>query len=135
MLDNYCKINQIEALTMLDMAKKEILPAALAYANLVMNNLRLKKELGLAVEHTAVFRLNQKLTELTERLSRDIASLEATMRALDKSADSLIRSAYYRDYILPAMDKLRETADKLEETVAEEYWPYPTYTELLFHVK
>ncbi len=135
MLDNYCKINNIEALTMLDMAKKEILPASLAYANLVMNNLRLKKELGLAVENTEVFRLNERLTELTERLSRDIASLEATMCALDRSADSLIRSAYYRDFILPAMEKLRETADKLEETVAEEYWPYPTYNELLFHVK
>ena len=135
MLDSYCKINNIEALTMLDMAKKEIMPAALAYANLVMSNLKLKKEIGLAIENTQVFRLNQKLDKLTEQLSRDIASLEATLRALDKSADSLIRSAYYRDYILPAMEKLRVTADKLEETVAEEYWPYPTYNELLFHVK
>ena len=135
MLDNYCKINQIEALTMLDMAKKEIMPAALAYANLILNNLRLKKEIGLTIENTEVFRLNQALTELTEQLSRDIASLEATLRALDKSADSLIRSAYYRDFILPAMERLRITADKLEETVAEEYWPYPTYNELLFHVK
>ncbi len=135
MLDNYCKINNIEALTMLDMAKKEIMPAALAYANLVMSNLKLKKEIGLAIENTEVFRLNEKLDKLTEQLSRDIASLEATLRALDKSADSLIRSAYYRDYILPAMEKLRVTADKLEETVAEEYWPYPTYNELLFHVK
>ena len=135
MLDNYCKINNIEALTMLDMAKKEILPAALAYANLVMSNLKLKKEIGMAIAGTEVFRLHQRLNDLTEQFSRDIASLEATMRALDKSADSLIRSAYYRDYILPAMEKLRETADKLEETVAEEYWPYPTYNELLFHVK
>ena len=135
MLDNYCKINQIEALTMLDMAKKEIMPAALAYANLILNNLRLKKEIGLTIENTEVFRLNQALTELTEQLSRDIASLEATLRALDKNADSLIRSAYYRDFILPAMERLRITADKLEETVAEEYWPYPTYNELLFHVK
>ncbi|MBQ9551754.1 MAG: glutamine synthetase III, partial [Clostridia bacterium] len=58
MLDNYCKINNIEALTMLDMAKKEILPAALAYANLVMSNLKLKKEIGMAIAGTEVFRLH-----------------------------------------------------------------------------
>ncbi|HBL40251.1 MAG TPA: glutamine synthetase type III [Ruminococcaceae bacterium] len=135
MLDNYCKIINIEALTMLDMAKKEILPAVLAYANLVMNNLKLKKKIGLPVENTEVYKLNGKLSELTDKLSLAIEALEATLHALNRNEDNLARSAYYRDFIVPAMEQLRVTADKLEEMVAEEYWPYPTYNELLFRVK
>ncbi len=135
MLDNYCKITNIEALTMLDMAKKEILPAVLAYANLVMNNLKLKKEIGLPVENSEVYKLSRNLSELTDKLSRDTDALEAAVHSLDRNSDSLVRSAYYRDRIVPAMEQLRTTADKLEEIVSEEYWPYPTYNELLFRIK
>lgn len=134
MLENYCKVLKIEALTMLDIARKEIMPAVISYTNEVAKGVKLKKEIGVATENDGVIKLYGELSELSSKLYNKTEALEATLKGQQENADSLEASAYCRDKLVPAMNSLRTVADKLETIVAEKYWPYPTYSELLFNV-
>ncbi len=134
MLENYCKVLHIEALTMLEMAKKEIMPAVLSYTNEVAKSVKLKKDIGIMTDDDASLKLCTRLTDLYNKLYRRTDALESTVAGLDSMGDSLEASAYCRDMLVPAMNKLRTVADELETIVAEKYWPYPNYSELLFNV-
>ncbi|MBQ2813317.1 MAG: glutamine synthetase III [Clostridia bacterium] len=134
MLDSYCKVLHIEALTMLEMAKKEIMPAVLSYTNEVAKSVKLKKDIGIIAEDNATLRLCTKLNDLYNKLYRRTDALESAVAGLDRTGDSLEASSYCRDMLVPAMNKLRSVADELETIVAEKYWPYPNYSELLFNV-
>ncbi len=134
MLDSYCKVLHIEALTMLEMARKEITPAVVTYTNEVAKSVKLKKDIGILAEGDATFTLCKKLTALTDDLYARTNVLESTVVGLDHTNSSLEASAYCRDKLLPAMNALRAVADELETIVAEKHWPYPTYNELLFNV-
>ncbi|MBQ8027417.1 MAG: glutamine synthetase type III, partial [Clostridia bacterium] len=134
MLDSYCKVLHIEALTMLDMARKEIMPAAVTYTNEVAQSVKLKKEIGFELNGDASLALCTKLTGLTNKLYAKTAELDSAVVGLDHAGSSLEASAYCRDKLVPAMNSLRAVADELETLVAEKYWPYPTYSELLFNV-
>ena len=134
MLDSYCKVLHIEALTMLEMAKKEIMPAVLSYTNEVAKSVKLKKDIGIIAEDDATLRLCTKLNDLYNKLYRRTDALESAVAGLDRTGDSLEASSYCRDMLVPAMNKLRSVADELETIVAEKYWPYPNYSELLFNV-
>ncbi len=134
MLDSYCKVLHIEALTMLEMARKEIMPAVVTYTNEVAKSVKLKKEIGIAGENDASLRLCQKLSQLSDELYAKTETLDSAVVGLDHSVSSLEASAYCRDELVPAMNALRAVADELETIVAEKYWPYPTYSELLFNV-
>ena len=133
LLDEYVKIVNIEALTMIDMAKKDILPAAMSYV----------KDLGeTAATATA---LGADLTvekELVTRLSSLAASTYKAMNELEEAevkagdiADTEELARYYHDVILTKMGELRAPADQMEAICGEKYWPYPTYEQLLFYVK
>ena len=130
LLENYVKTNHIEMLTMLEMAKKEILPACLAYANDMADGIATKESIGIDVPNEKA--RAQKISKLTEEMIVGIDSLEE----ISKSVPSDIPEAshYYKDTVLPAMTKLRETSDSLEMLVAKDYWPFPTYTDLLYYV-
>ena len=134
MLENYCKVLHIEALTMLEMARKEILPAVISYTNDVAKNVKLRKEIGVCSENDAALSLCRKLTVLTDTLYAKTAELDSTVNGMDRTADSLEASAYCRDRLVPAMNALRSVADELETLVSDKHWPYPTYSELLFNV-
>ena len=134
MLDSYCKVLHIEALTMLEMAKKEIMPAVLSYTNEVAKSVKLKQDIGIIAEGDASLKLCTRLTDLYNKLYRRTDTLEATIAGLSSTNDSLEASSYCRDKLVPAMNKLRSVADELETIVAEKYWPYPNYSELLFNV-
>ena len=134
MLDSYCKVLHIEALTMLEMARKEIMPAVVTYTNEVAKSVKLKKEIGIISENDASFSLCKKLSRLSDELYTRTGALDSAVDGLDHSASSLEASAYCRDELVPAMNALRAVADELETIVAEKYWPYPTYSELLFNV-
>ncbi len=134
MLENYCKVLHIEALTMLEMARKEILPAVISYTNNVAENVKLRKDIGVCSENDAALSLCRKLTKLTDSLYAKTAELDSTVNGISHTADSLESSAYCRDRLVPAMNALRTVADELETIVSEKYWPYPTYSELLFNV-
>ena len=131
MMEDYNNTRHFEMLTMLEMAKQEILPACLKYTKFVTDDLASKKALGLEAPKEA--ECAKKLTSLTESL---ITKIEALQNAADNlpDVDAFALGMYYKDVVLPAMDELREVADTLETLVSKEYWPMPTYTDLLYLV-
>ena len=130
MMEDYNNTLHFEMLTMLEMAKQEILPACLKYTKFVTDDIASKKALGL--DAPKELEKAQRLTELTEDLMIKIDTLDAATDVPD--VDVYAVGMYYKDTVLPAMDALRETADTLETIVAKEYWPFPTYTDLLYLV-
>ena len=132
MMEEYDKTLHIEMLTMLEMAKQEILPASLKYTKFVTDDLASKAALGLkAPKETAKAQL---LTDLTEEIMEKTDDLAAVSVTVPDTDDPFVVGNYYRDNVLPAMAELRTAADKLETIVAKEYWPFPTYTDLLYRV-
>ena len=132
LLETYSRIINIEALTMLDMAKKQILPAGLAYAAELANAIVAKKTAGL--DYTLEKKFADKVSELNSSLSQAIDDLDAkVIGACDKNG--IIECArYYRDIIFSSMQSLRALADELEMNVPEKLWPFPTYGDLMFRV-
>ncbi len=130
MMEEYNKTRHIEMLTMLEMAKQEILPACLKYTKFVTDDLASKKALGL--DAPGELAQAKQLTSLTEELINRINHLEKATYIPTK--DEYEIGMYYKDVVVPAMDSLRETADTLETLVAKDYWPMPTYTDLLYHI-
>ena len=130
MMEDYNNTLHFEMLTMLEMAKQEILPACLKYTKFVTDDLALKKSLG--IDAPKELEKAKTLTSLTEDLMAKIDTLDAATAVPD--VDAYAVGMYYKDTVIPAMDALRETADTLETIVAKEYWPFPTYTDLLYLV-
>ncbi|MDD6762915.1 MAG: glutamine synthetase III [Clostridiales bacterium] len=131
MMEEYNNTLHFEMLTMLEMAKQEILPACLKYTKFVTDDLSSKKALGL--DAPKELEKAKQLTSLTEELMADIDTLDVATAAVP-DADVYDTGMYYKNTVIPAMDKLRVTADTLETLVAKDYWPFPTYTELLYLV-
>lgn len=129
MMEEYNNTLHFEMLTMLEMAKQEILPACLKYTKFVTDDLASKKALG--IDAPMETEKAKKLTALTEDLMVKIDTLDAATDVPDTDAYAI--GMYYKDTVLPAMDALRETADTLETIVAKEFWPFPTYTDLLYY--
>ncbi len=131
-LDEYSKIINIEALTMIDMAKRSIAPAVSAYCSDLAAAALSKKELGISVK--AEKEVLEKISDLAAVLNDKIAALESAVLEADefKSAE---QAKYFRDSVIPAMNELRLVADELETMTAEEYWPFPSYGEMLFSIK
>lgn len=134
LLENYSKTVNIEALTMLDMAKKEILPAVLAYNKEVFSTLQVKQELGLNISIEKEKEYAVKLSNLTESLMSKIETLDKVVLDAKNNEDPTELAKYYKDYVIEAMQTLRMVADELETIVASANWPFPTYVDLLFYV-
>ncbi len=133
MLENYSKVINIEALTMVDMAKRSILPAVAKYTKELAKSITLKKELALddRYERDVARRLsilNSDAYSLTEELASAVTRANA-IKDLQENADEHERS------VLSLMEKLRAIVDKMEAITAKEYWPMPSYSELLFGTK
>ena len=132
LMENYSKVVNIEALTMVDMARRQILPAVIRYNNLVCGTLSSKMQIGIGLDLTAETELAKQLSELSGRLSKQIEELERSVSSAKDIEDALERAKAYKDLVLPNMDALRQTADSLELITAKEYWPFPTYEDLMF---
>ncbi len=132
MMENYVRVVNIEALTMLDMANKEILPATLRYAGDLAQGLKAKKDIGLDISLDAGYGLLHRLTRLNGQLAEAVGQLETAARQAPEQGDALAKAAYFRDHVLPAMAVLRTVADELETVTDGAYWPFPGYGELLF---
>ena len=132
LLETYCNLQHIEALTMLEMVRQEILPAVIAYTDKLCGIIRKMQEIGLTprVERELAGQLNS----LTGRLYDTATQLEEAIAAAERENDSVSRSCLYRDRILPTMDSMRETADRLETLTGKDYWPYPGYMDMLLSV-
>ncbi len=134
LLENYKKTLHIEALTMLEMAKTQILPAASCFAGQVADNVARKRAVC-PVACKAEEALIVRLSELTDALSDRIAALEQALSDVSRAeADALAAALSYRDKVKPAMEALRAVADEIEPLVAKDAWPFPTYSDLLFSV-
>ncbi|WP_178182482.1 glutamine synthetase III [uncultured Ruminococcus sp.] len=133
LLDEYCKTLNIEALTMIDMAKKEILPAAAKYVKDLAKTAELAKSCGAE----AVFETEtvKEVSALTTEMYKALGTLEADVQKVHQIEDTEEMANYFHDVIFADMGALRVPADKIETLVGKEYWPYPTYSDLLFYVK
>jgi glutamine synthetase len=131
-LEQYANLVNIEALTMLDMANELILPAVNAYAADVASNLAVKQDLGVACR--AETKLLKQLCEGADGISDAIDALKEAHDAMIAVEDPQARANACRDSVLPAMDKLRAEADAMELICSKDYWPLPTYNDILFYL-
>ena len=134
-LENYCKSVIIEANTMVDMARKQILPAVESYAAKVAATAAAKQSLVPEAACTYEKKLVKKLSELAEQIDWRTEELEASVRRLWSCEDVVSEGYAIRDTLLPCMSGLRAVADEAESVTAQEFWPFPTYGDLLFGVK
>ena len=130
--ENYSKIINIEALTTSDMAKTEILPAVMKFAKDVCDMAASKKAVG--VEPTVEVAMANKVNTLTISLNEKIDALNAAIVKAQGVSDYAEQAKVYCEEVFVAMQSLRAVADELETIVGEDYWPFPTYDELLFNV-
>ena len=133
LLENYSKIINIEALTMIDMAKKLIIPAVSKYTKDLARTIKVKNELGLDSGYetqvcTKLSTLCTKAYEITLELEKKRKEVSLTKGAYNKAKS-------YETIVLATMNELRKTADEAETLTAREYWPMPDYGELLFGIR
>ena len=135
LLDNYCKVLHIEALTMLDMSKKEIIPAVSAYLKDLSATASSIKSVVADADCTMQEQLIHKIAALSGSLYKKTEALStAVLNTKDHEENIEERAQYYKNYIFSGMQELRAVADELETLVGEEYWPFPTYGDLLFKI-
>ena len=135
LLENYCKTVNIEALTMIDMVRKEIIPAVTEYTKVVSEAALSKKGLIKDLPLKTESELIKKLSLLTDDLFEKVAKLEDAVEKVSSREEDIAKKAMdYKDNVVSVMADLRVTADEIEANVAEKYWPYPTYCDLLFRI-
>ena len=134
-LENYCKTVNIEGLTMVDMARKEILPAVEAYLGDLSGTVAAKTAAvpGLACKYEKD--LISKLSKLADEISDAASSLDTTLIRLKAIPDVTDAAYVIRDVVLQKMAELRVVCDEAESITANKYWPFPTYGDLLFGVR
>lgn len=134
LLENYIKVINIEALTMISMAKTEIMPSAFKYSKELSDTINAVKETGMSVEVSAQ---SSVLKEISPVLSSFASNIQALKKAVEKasSESGLLKEAEaFHKLVVPAMEALRADGDKLEAIIPKDIYPFPTYAELLFNI-
>jgi len=133
LMEGYCKTLHIEALTMVDMVKREIIPACVAYQNELADLLGRKRAWG---EYDASLEdhLLSSISKLSSCLLKKLTVLESALLESKEERDILSQATFYRDKVFGSMSELRLIVDELETLVANKHWPLPTYAEMLFSV-
>ena len=134
LLDCYCKTIHIEALTMIDMVKKEVIPAVIGYQNEIARLIEGKKACG-SFSAALEEKLLTKLSGLSGELAEKLETLEQSVLNTKADDDSQDLAEYHRYTIFEKMSELRLTVDELETLVSKEYWDLPTYGEILYSVQ
>ena len=135
LLENYVKIVNIEALTMLDMAHKDILPAMSAYSKELADAALEKKKLSEEIDTTYETETVKALGNLIGSTYSNVRKLESDLYTAKSITSSVELADYYKDFILADMSALRASADEMETMASSEKWPYPSYGDLLFGVR
>ena len=133
-MEGYCKTLNIEALTMVDMVNKYIIPSVLAYSNDLGKSIVQKKAVSSAINCEMEESLLTKISDLSATLYNRNEKLSQDLLKVKDYTDITEEAFYYKDVIFVDMQELRAVADELETMVGEEYWAYPTYGKLLFGV-
>ncbi len=134
-LENYFKQIHIEALTMIDMVKRDILPAVAAYIKDLSQTALAKRQIGLEKSCQLEEALLQELSDLSYALFQNCKTLEENVEMAEKITDVKDAAHAYRNTVFMQMEATRTIADKLEGMVGDKYWPFPSYGRLLFSVK
>nr|MDD6336562.1 glutamine synthetase type III [bacterium] len=134
MLANYCKVLTIEALTMLEMVRKEILPATERYVRDLTDTALAKRSLSATLPCEVEERLVAKLSSLCACLYNQADKLDGILLEAHACTCLQQQADFYRAQVFTAMQEMRAIADEIETMVGQDYWPYPTYGELLFYV-
>ena len=133
-LENYNKILHIEALTMARMARRQLIPAAMHCMEQMADTVNAKRQAMASLSCRTELRLLEKLSEATDAMSDGVLNLEHQIEAAETMEDTLAKAQFYHDEILVAMDSLRTAADTAESICGEDYWPIPSYTQILYYV-
>ena len=133
-MEHYAKVINIEALTMLEMARKQLLPAVNAYmsevANTAASKLAVSESLSVRSETKALTRLSADADAMSDAVDELQAAVDAAKALSDESA----KAVAFHDDVLPKMDALRAAADDAETICGEDYWPLPSYSKMLYYV-
>jgi glutamine synthetase len=133
MLESYCKTIHIEALTMIEMVKKGVVPACVKYQNDISELISRKKKLGdfpTLMEETML----RKISMLSQTLCRSLEEMEDSILTAKANGDHLAAARFYREIVFNKMSELRLVVDELETLIGSGYWVYPTYSDLLYSV-
>lgn len=132
--ENYSKTINIEALTMIDMAKKQIIPACIKYQTSLAESVNSIKAANPAVDTSVQASLMAAISENLKAMYEALAELEEVTYTAESMEEGADQGHYYHDVVFAAMDALRAPADKLEMLVSKEAWPFPSYGDLIFEV-
>ncbi|MCD7731298.1 MAG: glutamine synthetase III [Oscillospiraceae bacterium] len=132
LLENYSKIINIEALTMIDMTRKEIIPAAFTFSKELADSMVSKKTIG--VNFDAEKRVADKVSCLTNQIVEAVDTLSNDLIKSKEITEAEANARFFRDTVFSSMQSLRAVVDELETITSDKVWPFPAYTDLLFRV-
>ena len=133
-IEHYSKVINIEALTMLEMLRKQITPAVAGYSSEVASAAAAKQAVSDKLSVRSETKLLEKLSAGADELSDAIDELQEAVDQATAESDEPAKSYLYHDAVLPAMEKARKTSDTLERICSEDYWPLPSYSRMLYYV-
>ena len=133
LLENYTKVLNIEALTMIDMMTKDIMPAVTTYIKELSDTANSAKAVG--IDAKTQITIAKKLSDLCTAGYKNLETLKTKVHKAESISNLQDKAMFYRTDVLTAMDALRKTADEMEVNTAEKYWPMPTYGDILFSIK
>ncbi len=131
-LENYSKTVHVEALTLLEMIKRDIIPAISRYQNDLCCTVSQKRAVDSAIDCEAETEVINQLACFNSHLNKLVKELTSAVETSEKTVDLLARAQLYESKVLFIMDNIRHIADEAETIVARDYWPYPTYGDILF---
>lgn len=135
MLETYCKLLNIEALTMVEMAKKQILPSIYAYVKSLSDTINSTRSAVPTADVSAQINTVTELSGYAASAYEYVNDLESKARIAKTVQGGQNRADYYLTNVIPVMSSLRSVCDKAEPLVSESYWPFPTYGDILFSVR
>ena len=133
-MEHYSKIINIEALTMLEMARKQLLPAINAYMSEIANTAASKLAVSEAISVRSETKTLTRLSTDADAMSDAIDALQAAVDTAEAMTDESAKAVSFHDDVLPKMDALRAAADDAETICGEDYWPLPSYSKMLYYV-
>ena len=135
LLENYCNIVRIEALTSIDIARREITPAVIGYQSYLLSEYSIKKASGKALPCSLEEKLIDKLALLSEKFSNALDKLCVDIEKYNGAWSNIKKAKYCKDVLLKDMAKLREYADEMELNIGKSFYAFPTYEDILYSVK
>lgn len=133
-LENYSKILHIEALTLIEMMNREVIPAITSYTDSLCRTVINKQQVGIKLQTSAETELISRLSAANTEIYGLTAELKMAVSSAEKVQDMLERATMYHDHVLRLMNDIRKYADSAEAVVSKDAWPYPSYGDLLFKI-